>query len=205
MNHRPLASTVSWLAFRIAPAIALSLSLTPSAHAYSSSDLAGIQVGIQIPFFSAPGLTSTTPPPVGSLGSLGNVFGDIFERFGLYVGYFPVNKSPLRVGTILDVAWHYDIDFNKTPSISGFHHLGLGASTILDLGTNVFIRTTAGINRMGNRVGNDTTYGTGSLLEGGMGYRAGALGHGIMVEALFQNRTGLSTMRFGLLRLSVQI
>ncbi len=197
MTQRLLTFVVSGLA--------LAWSWAPSAHALSASDLAGIQIGIQIPFFSAPGLASTTPPPIGSLGSLGNVFGDLFERFGVYLGYFPVNKGPLRFGTVFDVAWHYDIDFNKTPSITGFNHMGLGASMILDLGTNAFIRTSAGVSRMGNRVGHDPTYGTGSLAEGGMGYRAGAMGHGIMVEALFQNRTGLSTMRFGLLRLSLQI
>lgn len=166
----------------------------------SSASATLVHFGLEIPFIEAPGLS---PPPSNPsvAGEFGNFFIDLLERFGLSAGVYPVTLGKVHLGLRVDAMWHYDVDTDRTPSIVGYNHVGLAPSLLLDLSPALFVQGAFGLNRMAARVGPSSPFEVGTLLEASLGFRLGSGGRGVTLEGVFQNRTGLSQVRYGLIRL----
>jgi hypothetical protein len=100
--------------------------------------------------------------------------------------------------------WHYDIETGRSPVLVGYVNLGLAPAATIALTQNFFLHGAFGLNRMGYRFGDSTDYTTGALTELSAGYLIGTGGKGVTVEAVFQNRTGITGIRYGVLRVAAQ-
>lgn len=158
-----------------------------------------IYLGIQFPVFESPAL-SVPPANPGIAAEFGNFFTDLFERFGGRIAIYPISASSVRLGVAGDFMWHYDIETSRAPTIMGNTHLGLMPTMMIDLGTTLFAQGGFGINRMGYRLGDAGTFGNGTVAELSLGLRLGSDGRGFALEGAFQNRTGLGSIRYWLLR-----
>jgi hypothetical protein len=126
------------------------------------------------------------------------------ERFGLFAAVYPVNLGPVHLGVFADAMWHYDIDFGRSPSTVGYVNIGLAPTATVYLTSSFFTHATFGLNWMGYRNGSSTDYTLGTLAEASAGFLLGSAGTGLTLEAVFQNRTGSDTIRYGLFRVGFQ-
>ena len=161
-----------------------------------------IHIGLQLPLLESPAL-AVPAASSGSLGSLANTFTDLVEKLGIRAGLYPANLGFIHLGGALDVTWRYDMDATRSPFVIGYNHIGLGPSAVLDFSPLFFGQAVFGLNRMEYRYGDEYSFQLGYLAELSLGLRFGVGGKGFSVEGVFQNRTGISSVTYGLLRAGI--
>lgn len=156
------------------------------------------ELSYQIPILISPPLASQSinSPFFTTM----NVMLDLLERGGVHLGMYADLPIFLKVGAVIDSAWTLDIDMGRTPLVLGYQNHGGGGSIIIKPLPLLQAGVSGGINYQVYAATAGSTSAWGLYLEGSGGVTLGTGGHGLLIEAVYQYRTGIQAFHLGLLR-----